>query len=142
LLQSEYFTPGDRRDVYQAMLAVAGRGEPLGELTVAWELNRIGPARTATAGDRLSDYLGALATATVQPGAALLLGQELMADVFRVELEALSADVSAREAAAEAMRPRDLPPHGPTRMVQPDSPGLMEPPPSPGLGPDGPSMRI
>lgn len=142
LLHPEYFTPGDRRDVYQAMLAVAGRGEPLGELTVAWELNRIGPVETTTASDRLSDYLGTLATATVEPGAALLLGQELMADVFRAELEAMAADVSARETAAEAMRPWAMPPSGPMRMVQPDSPGRMEPPPSPDLGPDGPSMRI
>lgn len=142
LLRPEFFTAGDRRDVYQAMISVAGRGEPLGELTVAWEMNRIGPAPDTISSDRLSDYLGTLATTTVERGAALLLGQELMADVFRVELEAMAADLSAREAAHEAMRPRVQPQHGSTHTVQPDSSGLLEPPRSPDLGPDGPSMRM
>lgn len=101
-LSPEAFEAGPRRDVYEAVVAVAERGEPVDQLTVEWEIYRRDPRTYEVVAevdfeDR-PGYLTGLATAAVA-GAAVELAAKLLAEDIRAKL---AADFGEIEAAAPA----------------------------------------
>jgi hypothetical protein len=89
-LEPKVFISRECGEIYQAIIAVDGYGEPVDEVTLAWQLERsraIGPERPTVAPSRIS-RLGALAAST---GIALSLGRDLLADRVRAEADATSA---------------------------------------------------
>jgi hypothetical protein len=85
-LPADAFTPGPRREVYQAIAALARHGEAVDELTVDWQLARTtaltqatspatGPAGT---GPVPEGYVSRLAVIPVRAGTATLTGRILL----------------------------------------------------------------
>ena len=148
-LSSDSFEPGPRREVYDAILTVYEQGEPVNELTVAWQLGRDSSAvvyaeevevRQEPAGP---EYLGHLMATAVVVGAAVEIGHELFVHDLRTELAAdASRIVSKAEQAESAVTPAKLaspptPAHQPAQQEQQQlrqaAVGIQQPPVQPVL---------
>jgi hypothetical protein len=82
-LPAEAFTPGPRREVYQAITALARSGEPLEALSVDWQLSRdqaaVRPAGSEPAPPRPeAGYVARLASLPITAGTATLTGRLLL----------------------------------------------------------------
>lgn len=123
-LDPEVFVSRGCREIYQAIVAVDGYGEPVDEVTLAWQLERsraIGPERPA-ASVRIS-RLGALGTTV---GFALSIGRDLLADRIRAEADAKSSrtvDTTAQR--TTAARVSASPPATPTQEPMTSGPQLL-----------------
>ncbi|MFJ9523115.1 DnaB-like helicase N-terminal domain-containing protein [Kitasatospora sp. NPDC101801] len=133
-LYPEAFEAGLRREVYEAIVVVAERGEPVDQLTVEWEVYRQDPERyevkvEVTVEER-PDYLARLATTAVVVGAAVELGGEILAEDIRTKLAADfgSIDVTTRGPGAEPKLSPDVRMTGPAPQVEPAP--LLQPPPA------------
>ncbi|MFJ8628134.1 DnaB-like helicase N-terminal domain-containing protein [Kitasatospora sp. NPDC093550] len=133
-LYPEAFEAGPRREVYEAIVVLAERGDPVDTLTVEWEVNRQDPERyevkvEVTVEER-PDYLARLATTAVVVGAAVELGGEIMAEDIRATLanDFGSIDVTARGPGAEPKPSPDVRVTGPVPQVEPAP--LLQPPPA------------
>ncbi|MET8139875.1 DnaB-like helicase N-terminal domain-containing protein [Sphaerisporangium sp. NPDC005288] len=113
-LDPEVFTSTDRRDIYEAIVAVDRYGEPVEELTLTWELARARSAappltqETSTGQDAplaASGYVARLARTAVESGIALEIGRDLLADHTRAEF---TAGTAPRTADAEVTRNEQL----------------------------------
>ncbi|PYC82583.1 hypothetical protein C7C46_09470 [Streptomyces tateyamensis] len=89
-LYPEVFEEGPRREVYEAIVVVAERGEPVDQLTVEWEVYRQDPqtyeVKVEVSVEERPDYLTRLATTAVVVGAAVELSGEIMAEDIRAKL--------------------------------------------------------
>ncbi|MFJ2864984.1 DnaB-like helicase N-terminal domain-containing protein [Kitasatospora sp. NPDC087314] len=133
-LYPEVFEEGPRREVYEAIVVVAERGEPVDQLTVEWEVYQQDPqAYEVTVEvnvEERPDYLARLAATAVVVGTAIDLSGEMMADDIRTKLAtdfANTADVTARTPAAEPKTSLDVRTTTPTVRVEPAP--LLQPPP-------------
>jgi replicative DNA helicase len=133
-LPAEAFAEGPRREIYQAITAVAGRDDPIDELTVEWQLTgdraMNQPTRgltreaVAAAGDD-AGYVDVLAAIPVATTAATAAGRVLFERFTAVQAVTATAAPS-HEPQASADRPlRSVPT---PRAPQPE---LLEPPPTP-----------
>ncbi|MEY9942168.1 DnaB-like helicase N-terminal domain-containing protein [Streptacidiphilus sp. MAP5-3] len=150
------FEPGPRREVYEAILAVYAQGEPVNELTVAWELGR----HTATvvyanevevyqepAGPA---YLAHLMATAVVVGVAMEVGHELFVEDLRTDLahdasrigaqaaEGERAESSARQELTQVQNARPAPQHD-SSLFQ--THGSLQPPPAQPLPDNQPTIR-
>jgi replicative DNA helicase len=142
-LPAEAFAEGPRREIYQAIAAVARRGDPIDELTVEWQLagdramtqptRGLTPEAVAAAGDDVG-YVGVLDATPVATNAATMTGRALL-ERFTAAQAAIATAESARtsEVAAE-------PPLRPVPTPRDPQPELLEPPPGPALQ-HGPQPR-
>ena len=91
------FAPGPRREIYEALRAVARTGGPVDALTVAWQLCMHqaaeatagfgeAPARSRDPAAADADTVFSLATVPVQPGSAFLAGSLRLADHISASL--------------------------------------------------------
>lgn len=108
-LASDVFTAESSRRIYEAVVTVSERGEPVEELTIAWEVARQstrGRQQPVSAPDDHSSalqaqqaegYLTALFTVSVSVGVAVELGAELLSESLRTSL--------ATEAVTEVRKP-------------------------------------
>ncbi|MET8160333.1 DnaB-like helicase N-terminal domain-containing protein [Sphaerisporangium sp. NPDC005289] len=148
-LDPEVFTSTDRRDIYEAIVAVDRYGEPVQELTLTWELARARSAAPPVTHETsirpdgspaASGYVARLARTAVEPGIAVEIGRDLLADHTRAEFTAGTAprttntEVTMSEHATREALQRE---HGLSRA--PAGPHLA--PPHRTLGLDGPELR-
>lgn len=141
-LPADAFTDGPRREIYQAIVAVARRGDPIDELTVEWQLAgdraMSQPARgltpeAAAAGDEVG-YVEVLAATPVASNAATMAGRILLERHTAAQAVAATAESSGEPQIPVGPPLRPVPiPRGP----QPD---MLEPPPTPAPQP-GPQPR-
>ncbi|GAA2031074.1 DnaB-like helicase N-terminal domain-containing protein [Catenulispora yoronensis] len=112
-LDAEVFTSPANRMVYETILIVDDRGEPVQELTVAWELSRrralddiqegMAPEEAGRMGPGPTvGYVALLATATVEYGAALAVGRDLLIEHTNTVLAAEADRVTAQAAVSVA----------------------------------------
>jgi hypothetical protein len=153
-LDPEVFTSPGNRQVYETILVIDDRGEPVQELTIAWELGRrralddIRDGVTPEDAGRTSTgptpgYIAELASAAVEYGAALTVGRELLIDHTRTTLAAeadrataqTTASVVGPEAAAYVAAQGRTLSHGPLPAP------ILLPSPQPAIGPDGPQLK-
>jgi len=148
-LSPENFTAGPRREVYEAILAVAEAGEPVNELTVAWELDRQGATEAAHYVEESEvaegpvtaagpDYLATLVSTAVVVGVSVEIGTVLFTEDLRVELAVEAGRIVAETqgieqtavhgAAVESQQQRVEPLAHPEHAVEPAQP-LIQPPP-------------
>ena len=96
-LPARAFAPGPRREIYEALRAVARTGAPVDALTVAWQLcmrqaaeGTAGfgeaPASGRSPGAADAETVFALAAVPVQPGSAFLAGSLRLADHISASL--------------------------------------------------------
>ncbi|OLE24220.1 MAG: hypothetical protein AUG49_13925 [Catenulispora sp. 13_1_20CM_3_70_7] len=145
----EVFADDTNRKVYEAIRAVEARGEPIQELTIAWELGRrqaldelagrSGASPSAATGPD-SGYLERLATTPVDAGTAITAGQELLTahtrgvladEAARVIAQAINND-AAPARAEPTVRLERSPSHGHLPQVQllpPLQPVIQDPAP-------------
>jgi replicative DNA helicase len=124
---------GERREVYEAVVAVAERSEPVDQLTVAWEIHRRDPQPyevvvEADAEERPA-LLTRLATAVVT-GAAVELAGQLLAEGIRTKLATDFGQTDVTKLAparTPAPRPNVA---GPSATPQADPAPLLQPPTS------------
>lgn len=142
-LPAEAFTAGPRREIYQAIDAVARRGDPIDELTVEWQLagdraisqptRGLTPEAIAAAGDDVG-YVAVLDAIPVATTAATMTGRVLLERFTTAQAVAATAE-SADQPEARADRPsRSVPA---PRASQPE---LLDPPARPAPQP-GPQPR-
>ncbi|WP_457029721.1 DnaB-like helicase N-terminal domain-containing protein [Kitasatospora sp. P5_F3] len=133
-LYPEAFEAGARREVYEAIVVVAERGEPVDQLTVEWEVYRQDPERyedkVEVSVEERPDYLARLATTAVVVGAAVELGGEIMAEDIRAKLASDfgSIDVTSRGPGSEPKPSLDVRATAPAPQVE--SAPLLQPPPA------------
>lgn len=152
-LDPEVFTSPSNRQIYETILVIDDRGEPVQELTIAWELSRrralddvqdgIAPEDAGRMGPGPTvGYIALLATATVEYGAAFTVGRDLLiehtttvlaAEVDRVAVEGAVAVAGPEATAYAAAQGRALS-HGPL-----PAPLLL--PTQPTIEPDGPQLK-
>ncbi|MDH6138447.1 replicative DNA helicase [Kitasatospora sp. GP30] len=132
-LYPEVFDEGPRREVYEAIVVVEERGEPVEQLTVEWEIYRQDP-QTYTVEVEVSveerpDYLARLAATAVVVGAAVEISGELLAEDIRASLTAdfSKIDVATRPAGVESKVDVDIRAGAPAPRVEPAP--LLQPPP-------------
>lgn len=145
-LDPEIFTSPDRRVIFEAIVAVDQYGEPVEELTLAWELARTQSNEQARDGQtRTADtytapgYMGRLAATAVETGAAIEIGRDLLAEHTRTELGAgvEQTGLGTGGTISEATVRHDLQHHA---LTHDQTPPLLTPPDHP-LGLDGPELR-
>lgn len=153
-LNPELFTSPDRREIYQAAIAVTQTGEPATELTIAWELARQAATtdtlngRTAQARDRgdrtAASLLADLAARPVEVAVATRIGRDLLAEQTLAEirrenttLKHAAATKPARLRTDPAAARETAPEHPLTRDGEPALPR----PPAPELRHDGPQLH-
>lgn len=153
-LNPDLFTSPERREIYEAAIAVTQSGEPATELTIAWELARqtaisdtmngqttaTQTPETGTAASLLAD----LATRPIEVAVATQIGRDLLADQALAEIRR-EISILKHNAAVESERIRGLRPaeHDATRqrpLTHDGEPALIKPP-APELGHDGPQLR-
>lgn len=124
-LEPELFSDGPRRETYETILILDEYGDPVDELTVAWELSR---RKTLSAVDQYGadhvreegptaagpGYVGYLASAVVTPGVAAELGRDLLADHASTTLAA------AALSELNGQNPRQLAVTGPQHSTGPE----------------------
>ncbi|MFI5527009.1 DnaB-like helicase N-terminal domain-containing protein [Kitasatospora sp. NPDC051853] len=132
-LYAEAFEAGPRREVYEAIVVVAERGDPVDQLTIEWEVHRQDPERyevkvEVTVEER-PDYLARLAATAVVVGAAVELGREIMAEDIRAKLASDFAgiDVTTRGPSTDPAPSPEVRVNAPAPQVQPAP--LLQPPP-------------
>lgn len=111
-LSPETFEAGLRREVYEAITAVYAQGEPVNELTVAWELSR--QESTVVYAEEVEvdrepagpAYLAHLMTSAVVVGVAVEVGHQLFVEDLRTELAAEAVRAVAAEQRAEQPAPK------------------------------------
>ncbi|GLW58517.1 DnaB-like helicase N-terminal domain-containing protein [Kitasatospora phosalacinea] len=131
-LYPEVFDTGLRREVYEAIVVVAERDDPVDQLTVEWEVYRQGERyeiEVEVTRDEHPDYLARLATTAVVVGAAVELGREVLAEDIRTQLTADfgGIDVSARAPGTGPKPAAEIQAAGPVPQLQPAP--LLQPPP-------------
>ncbi|GAA2124431.1 hypothetical protein GCM10009759_76100 [Kitasatospora saccharophila] len=133
-LYPEAFEAGARREVYEAIVVLAERSDPVDALTVEWEVYRQDPERyevkVEVSAENRSDYLARLSTTAVVVGVAVELGGEIMAEDIRARLvnDFGGIDVTARGPGAEPKQTPDVRATGPAPQVEPAP--LLQPPPA------------
>jgi len=116
-LSADNFAPGPRREIYEAILAVAEQGEPVNELTVAWELSRRANSETVVYAEEVAvyqepmaaagpAYLAHLVSTAVVVGIAVEVGNELFVEDLRTDL---AVDASRIVAEAKQLEQSDAP---------------------------------
>jgi hypothetical protein len=136
-LTSDCFPPGMPRDIYEAATAVFDRGEPVNELTVAWQLAR----DTHRTDDAVFGYLKLVGAMPVEPIEGFQACYDLLVAVTRAECAAIEAEMSqASETTAPSPETHHLV-RRPTFGADLPAPELLQPPQTPPLGPDGPQIR-
>ncbi|MEV7601675.1 DnaB-like helicase N-terminal domain-containing protein [Kitasatospora sp. NPDC089797] len=135
-LYPEVFEEGPRREVYEAIVVVAERGEPVDQLTVEWEVYQQDPqAYEVTVEVRVEqreerpDYLARLAATAVVVGAAIELSGEMMAEDIRTKLATDFAAIDLTPQAAGAEPKVDLDVRTITSAAQVEPAFLLQPPP-------------
>ncbi|MFF1785566.1 DnaB-like helicase N-terminal domain-containing protein [Kitasatospora sp. NPDC058243] len=133
-LYPEVFEEGPRREVYEAIVVVAERGEPVDQLTVEWEVYQQDPQAyevtvEVNVEERRPDYLARLAATAVVVGAAVELSGEMMAEDIRTKLAAdfAAVDVTSRTPGVEPKA--DLSVRAATSTPQVEPAPLLQPPP-------------
>ncbi|WP_197091952.1 DnaB-like helicase N-terminal domain-containing protein [Streptacidiphilus albus] len=132
-LYPEVFEEGPRREVYEAIVVVAERDEPVDQLTVEWQVYQQDPqtyeVTVEVSVEERPDYLTRLATTAVVVGAAVELSGEIMAEDIRAKLASDfgNIDASARMAGAEPKATLDVRSTPPVPQVE--SAPLLQPPP-------------
>jgi hypothetical protein len=117
-LDPQVFTSPDRRQIYEAIVAVDGYGEPVEELTLAWQLARshtnqmsMHPGRDTVRQEQLAGpgYLERLARMSVETGVAIEIGRDLLAEHTTAQLTAKTPDLSLVHArTADRTQQREL----------------------------------
>ncbi|MFD9687296.1 DnaB-like helicase N-terminal domain-containing protein [Kitasatospora sp. NPDC059088] len=116
-LYQEVFEEGPRREVYEAIVVVAERGDPVDQLTVEWEVYQQDPQTyevkvevSVEQREERPDYLARLATTAVVVGAAVGLSGEIMAEDIRTKLatDFGNIDVTTRAPEVEPKASRDI----------------------------------
>ncbi|WP_019632520.1 DnaB-like helicase N-terminal domain-containing protein [Actinomadura atramentaria] len=133
-LDRNLFSAG-RREIFDAIIEVDRYGEPVNDLTVAWELVRTRAAndfidRTTEPTTIAPGHLARLASIPVQAGIAVELGREMMSDHIRTTLttEITRTDPALNFQQANLSRTQEM-----------RAPLLS--PPDRNLGIDGPELR-
>jgi hypothetical protein len=131
-LPAKAFAAGPRREIYQAIAAVARRGDPIDELTVDWQLagdramtqpaRGLTPDAVAAAGEDVG-YVGVLSALPVATAAATMTGR-LLLERFTATQAVTATAGAARKAEVPAG-----PPLRPVPTVGDPQPELLEPPP-------------
>jgi len=102
-LDPQVFTSPDRRQIYEAIVALDGYGEPVEELTLAWQLARsrtsemsMDPAGETTRQEQVPGpgYLERLAQLSVETGVAIEIGRDLLAEHTTAQLTARAPDLA------------------------------------------------
>jgi hypothetical protein len=151
-LDPEVFTTPDRRQIFEAVVAVDRYGEPVEELTLAWELARVRAAEASRTLDtdprsqtRTADtaqapgQLARLAVLTVEPGTAIELGRDLLAEHTRTEITASSRlGIDDNTHARTVTTQHTL--HTERTLTHSDPTPLLSPPDRT-MGIDGPELR-
>ncbi|HEY1914354.1 MAG TPA: DnaB-like helicase N-terminal domain-containing protein [Streptosporangiaceae bacterium] len=140
-LPADAFTPGPRREVYQAIVTLRHNGEAVDPLTVDWQLARNTTLAQATspAGARPvpEGYVDRLAVIPVRAGTATLTGRVLLNQYAAQQQRARAAAANSHH---QPGRPATAPGHDAARFDgvrprRPDHPSLLQPPPGRGSGP-------
>jgi hypothetical protein len=133
LVPVETFTSGQRREIYETMISLAEAGDPIDEIIVAWELERLRATATLF-GQRSAEpeqlpepdvvFLARLAVTTVAAGTAITIGHQLVSEDVRVGLAASTAVAQVRQAGhgvpdRPAVDPTLIPPATPNNGQQP-----------------------
>ncbi|KJS59705.1 DnaB-like helicase N-terminal domain-containing protein [Streptomyces rubellomurinus] len=135
-LYPEVFEEGPRREVYEAIVVVAERGEPVDQLTVEWEVYQqdtqayeVTVEVSVEQHEERPDYLARLAATAVVVGAAIELSGEMLAEDIRTKLatDFATADVTARTPGVEPKV--DLAVKAVTSIAQVEPAPLLQPPP-------------
>ncbi|MFD4533612.1 DnaB-like helicase N-terminal domain-containing protein [Kitasatospora sp. NPDC058397] len=132
-LYPEVFEEGPRREVYEAIVVVAERDDPVDQLTVEWEVYQQAPqayeVTVEVSVEERPDYLTRLATTAVVVGAAVELSGEILAEDIRTKLATDFSDIgiATRTPAAEPKTSLDVRATTPTARVEPAP--LLQPPP-------------
>jgi DnaB-like helicase N terminal domain len=145
-LPADAFTPGPRREVYQAIMTLTRNSEAVDPLTVDWQLARntaltqatspaTGPAGT---GPVPEGYVSRLAVIPVRAGTATLTGRILLNQYATAQQRARTAAANGHHQPGRSAA--TAPGHDPARFdgVRPRRPGhppLLQPPPGRGSGP-------
>ena len=143
-IKSESFSADARSRLYEALSAIYGRGEPVDNLTVAWELDRLQRNDIlAQTGVDPTAYVERLAAVPVEPGASAELAKGLATTARRVAEREQAATRSSQPGygprAQERVIGRDVGRH------QAPEPQFRPPtyqPPSPGIDHDGHGPRL
>ncbi|MFC1407169.1 MULTISPECIES: DnaB-like helicase N-terminal domain-containing protein [Streptacidiphilus] len=104
-LTADTFEDGPRREVYEAIVTVSDQGEPVTELTVAWELSRQYSADGTTYDATMEGYLASLLATEVVVGTAVEIGRDLLVDTLRADLAVDAARVIADVKQGEQVGP-------------------------------------
>ncbi len=152
-LPAEAFTPGPRREVYQAITTLARNGEPVDALSVDWQLTRnqtaVRPVGSGPSPSRPEPgYVARLASLPVTDGIATLTGRLLLSQHAAARPQPGPAHgVNRNRPGGSALTARPEPgarqPRGGLRPPRPGSPPLLPPPPGNGRQPNhsGPEPR-
>ena len=143
-LNPKSFSAEARSDLYGALTAVHGRGEPVDRLTVAWEFDRLQRENPATTvGPDPVAYLDRLAAIPVEPGTALRLSPDL---------PVLAADADSAEQATSTLPRYSGDSHvqqraagrsvGRREQIERERQSPTYQPPSPGIERDGHGPRL
>lgn len=145
-LDPDVFTSPDRQAIYQAILNVHQHGEPVEELTVAWQTARSRTSEIATGeqGRRpealtVPGYVTRLATLPVEAGVSIETGRDLLAEHTRTELASQAAQLAGHPGGGTARARQELH-HDPALTRQATTPLMTPPEPEHRL--DGPQHRL
>ncbi|WP_067484258.1 DnaB-like helicase N-terminal domain-containing protein [Actinomadura hibisca] len=148
-LDAGVFTADERRDLYHAIVTVELNGEPIEELTLAWEMTRsqqselpIAATITDSGGSPASaGQINRLASLAVEAGASVEIGADLLADHTRDELTAgkVTLSVVTDHTRASTLRQETQQRSLGREVPQAQAP-LLEPP-AQQIGLDGREMR-
>jgi len=148
-LPAEAFTSGQRREVYQAIIALASNGEPVDELTVDWQLARnrtLHPATTpnpqpAPVPSPEPDYVAHLAAITVPEGTATLTGRILLKRHAAAQLHTRAGKLGLDGSQPTRQRAITAPPSFGVHRSRTADPPLLRRPPGTRPGKPGPEPR-
>ncbi len=158
-LPAEAFSPGARRQIYEAIVALTRNGDPVDELTVEWQMARHRAARQSMGvtepnqagqadGPRgIPGYVGVLAGLPVTDGTATLTGRTLLNRHTAAQLSAETLPIAESPGRGEPgrpptglsagpvrgqerTRPSSHPNRPPVRPVPPPSFGFVSEPPT------------
>jgi replicative DNA helicase len=106
-LTPDTFAPGPHREAYEAITAVADRGEPLTDLTVTWELAR----RQATVAPERQTHIdtAGYTHTPVEPGTAVQLGHQMLTEQLRTHLHQTPQPAPVPQQTTQAQQPLATP---------------------------------